>query len=405
MQKNLPIFLTCSVLALSFNGAVSFAQQGRQMAIPGQAATPITPPLMIEAGDWDAPANGSTTGRSLFAEPTTASAPKPSAKETPVAAKPTSPAPVAAAAVAAGKVTIPAVPKATAEAPAKLEKAALPQPPAAPTFIPIDTTKAAWGSLGAGSSVDHPAKDDVSAPLQSGVSNGADIGPRAMPVKRPAAQKGETEPKKVAAPAPVEAAPTPAKPRFTGTQGKAKAPDLAILPKATSDNGDVLKMSRGFGDWKLSCDMQLDLNERVCRIEQSITHASGEKLTWKIATKPNGRPVIVFDFSDKIDPAAGLEVSFSGFEKSLAATEWACDSAGKCQTSMDIIGPVAGWFSDAPQIAFSFTREGQKVKLDASMKGFQQAMAASQDPLGQKAGAKAAAEAPAAKSEKTAQLK
>ena len=69
MQKNLPIFLTCSVLALSFNGAVSFAQQSRQMAIPGQASAPVTPPLMIEAGDWDAPAPGTVTGRSLFAEP------------------------------------------------------------------------------------------------------------------------------------------------------------------------------------------------------------------------------------------------------------------------------------------------------------------------------------------------
>lgn len=409
MQKNLPIFLTCSVLALSFNGAVSFAQQNRQMAIPGQATAPITPPLMIEAGDWDSPTSGATTGRSLFADPVPSpvEAKKPSAsKETPSEAKAAAPSP------AAGKSPNVASSK---QNPEQLAQKAEEAPPRAapPTFIPVDTTKAAWGSLSAGSSTAHPPEPIPPAPSaeKSTPPATSDIGPRALPVKRPAASlKPESEAKKVAAIAPAEApppaaaAPAPAQPRFTGTQGKAKAPELAILPKGAVDNGDVLKMTRAFGDWTLSCDMQLDLNERVCRIEQSIAHGGADKLTWKIATKPNGRPIIVFDFSDKIEPASGLEVSFSGFEKSLPANDWACDN-GKCQTSMDIIGPVAGWFSDAPQISFSFTRDGKKVKLDASMKGFQQAMAASQNPLGQKADPKASAEVPPAKNEKTAQLK
>lgn len=410
MQKNLPIFLTCSVLALSFNGAVSFAQQSRQMAIPGQASAPVTPPLMIEAGDWDAPAPGTVTGRSLFAEPAA-----PARAEEKKALPSKEAAPVASTKPSSAKADAP-VPAKKLAAPteAKAEKAVV-HKPAPPTFIPVDTTAAEWGSLNAGGSSAYPAEVVEPAaqpqPEKAAAPATADVGPRAVPVKRPAsAEKPAEDVKKaVAAPAPASTpAPAPvaiAKPKFSGAQGKAKAPELAILPKGTVDNGDVLKMTRSFGDWSLSCDMQLDLNERVCRIEQSIASGADDKLVWKIATKPNGRPVIVFDFSDKVDPASGLEVSFSGFEKSLAATDWACDS-GKCQTSMDIIGPVAGWFSDAPQIAFSFTRDGQKVRLNASMKGFQQAMAASQNPLGtQKADPKTAADTPAAKNEKTAQLK
>lgn len=361
---------------------------------------------MIEAGDWDAPAPGTVTARSLFAEPATVRAPEVK-KTSPLK----EPAPVTSTKPASAKIDTPAANKKAASAPEQKAPDATPPKAAAPTFIPVDTARAAWGSLKVGGSSEYPA--EMPAPLaqpdadKHPAAAASDIGPRAVPVKRPApAEKpaiAETSKAPVATPAPVPVA--VAKAKFTGSQGKAKAPDLAVLPKGAVDNGDVLKMTRAFGDWSLSCDMQLELNERICRIEQSIASGSDEKLNWKIATKPNGRPVIVFDFSDKIDPGPGLEVSFSGFEKSLAATEWSCD-AGKCQTSMDIVGPVAGWFSDAPQISFSFTRDGQKVRLNASMKGFQQAMAASQNPLGtQKADPKTAADTPATKNEKTAQLK
>lgn len=408
MQKNLPIFLTCSVLALSFNGAVSFAQQSRQMAIPGQASAPVTPPLMIEAGDWDAPAPGTVTGRSLFAEPAVPAQPE---EKKVLPAKEVAPAASAKAAPTKADAAAPA--KKVVATPEPKPERAIVHKPAPPTFIPVDTTTAAWGSLNAGGSSAYPPEVIQPTPQPEAEKTAApataDVGPRAVPVKRPATAEKPADDVKKAVVAPAAATATApvaiAKPKFTGTQGKAKAPELAILPKGTADNGDVLKMTRSFGDWSLSCDMQLDLNERVCRIEQSIPNGADDKLVWKIATKPNGRPVIVFDFSDKLDPASGLEVSFSGFEKSLAATDWACDG-GKCQTSMDIIGPVAGWFSDAPQIAFSFTRDGQKVRLNASMKGFQQAMAASQNPLGtQKADPKSASDVPAAKNEKTAQLK
>ncbi len=406
MQKNLPIFLTCSVLALSVNGAVSFAQQSRQMAIPGQASTLITPPLMIEAGDWDAPAPGAVTGRSLFAEP---AAPRPT--DVKKAATVKEPVPTPSAKPVSVKAEAPAASKKVQSTPEPKNQDVASPKATAPAFIPVDATRAAWGSLNVGGSSAYPSElpaalvqPETDKPATAAPS---DIGPRAVPVKRTASAEKPVESVKAAVTAPVPA-PAPAavpKVRFTGSQGKAKAPDLAVLPKGTVDNGDVLKMTRAFGDWSLSCDMQLDLNERICRIEQSLASGADEKLNWKIATKPNGRPVIVFDFSDKIDPGPGLEVSFSGFEKSLAATEWACD-AGKCQTSMDIVGPVAGWFSDAPQIAFSFTRDGQKVRLNASMKGFQQAMAASQNPLGtQKVDPKTAADAPTTKNEKTAQLK
>ncbi|PZR95187.1 MAG: hypothetical protein DI537_05225 [Stutzerimonas stutzeri] len=399
MQKNLPIFLTCSILALSFNGAVSFAQQSRQMVIPGQGAAPIAPPLMIEAGDWDAPVPGSPVGRSLFAEPpqkAPEAAPKPKVVEALPATQ------IKPAAPKRGERT--AEKKAVATSEPKPAPAVSPDVP--PTFIPVDATRAAWGSLNIGGASAHSPELVAAVPPEAPPASSVqpDIGPRVAPVKRSVAAEKSADDKKAAVPTVVEPA-APPKPKFTGAQGKAKAPELAILAKGAADNGDVLKMTRTFGDWSLSCDMQLELNERVCRIEQSINNGPDDRINWKIATKPNGRPIIVFDFSDKLDPGPGLEVSFSGFEKALASTDWACE-AGKCQTSMDIVGPVAGWFSDAPQISFSFTRDGKKVRLNASMKGFQQAMAASQSPLGApKADPKSAADAPQVKNEKTAQLK
>lgn len=402
MQKNLRIFLGCSVLAMSVN---AYAQQGRQMSLPGQAPSPVAPPLMIEAGDWDAPPPNTTNSRSLFAEPAAAPAPPPATRPAPEKVR----GPVAAesgprlplAKTAAKTAPDAPAPKAPGTDDAK------PVPPLPPvTFTPIDTTKATWGSLKAGAESNFepmapaPKPEVVEVPPKTIAAPGpSDIGPKVAPVKKAASiDKAVDDSKKVAAPILA-----PEKPRFTGNQGKAKAPDLSVLAKGSADNGDVLRMSRKFADWTLSCDMQLELNERVCRIEQSLPHSDGDKLVWKIATKSNGRPAIVFEFSEKVDPDQGFEVSFSGFEKSLPATDWSC-AAGKCQAAMDIVGPVAGWFSDAPQIAFAFTRSGQKVKLAASMNGFQQAMSASQNPLG---GGKAEAAAPPTqpKADKTAQLK
>ena len=125
-------------------------------------------------------------------------------------------------------------------------------------------------------------------------------------------------------------------------------------------------------------------------------------MLWKIASRPSGKAVIVFEFSDKLDPTNGLEIGFSGFEKNIPATEWHCLN-GTCTTSLDIIGPVAGWFSDSPKISFAFNRDGKRSKLDASMNGFQQAMTASHNPLAGKGESTSAAAAPA-KTEKTAAL-
>ncbi|GHE73209.1 hypothetical protein GCM10019059_35970 [Camelimonas fluminis] len=363
MQNSFPLLVTCSLVALTLNTAASIANQPqRAMTLPGGETRVVAPPpLMIEAGDWDAP----STTTSLFGEqqkpPAQYAPPRPAAAHPALPATRPQPAPATGPNAVAPKALV----DNTVDSASK--------PAAAPS-------KAKPGSS-------NPAKIGPVA----GASTAVDIGPVVkslgiipagkLPPEISTPDIKQPSPQNRATIKPASSSQAKQAPRFTGSEGRAKPVDLAALKSAGTAVGDILDISRRFDDWTLACALRLDINERVCSIQQTIDRGADGSIEWKIATTSEGKAVVVFSFDDTVEPSSGFTVGISGFEKKIPATEWACKT-GKCETSMLIIGPVAGWFSENPKISFAYSRSGKQQTLNASMAGFQKAMTASHNPLG-----------------------
>lgn len=409
MQNNVPLLITCSILALGLNTAASIANQPsvqRSMALPGAVESNITPPLLIEAGDWDSPAPTSPT-RSLFGD----TAPISERVQARASAAVTTQRIPSEAKVASGGAPQHGQVRQAALTFAEFEKdrlralPATPSPPlpkvvapnpTAPSDVAVDkkqdrvpTVRKIGPVLSERASA---ARIDTAKNEVSGEASDKAVGPSVVATASMQKQQSKAV---AAAPAPLpppkaaetirKEPPAPAV-RFTGSEGKAKALELAVLKTDGATAGDLLDLSRKFDDWTLACTMRLDLNERVCGVQQEIRPGGDTALLWKIATSADGKPVIVFEFDDEVDPKTGFVVSISGFEKKIPATEWSCKD-GRCQASMQIVGPVAGWFSDSPKISFNYARSGKPFALQASMKGFQKAMLASHNPIGSRSAA------------------
>ena len=177
-------------------------------------------------------------------------------------------------------------------------------------------------------------------------------------------------------------APAP-KPHFVGQQGRAKPVALATLRGEESGTGDRLVLARQFGAWALKCDMLISRNERICAIEQALKASEADAFTWRLATSAAGKPLVVFEFTDRAEADKGLGISIAGFDKTIPATEWAC-AEGRCSATMPIVGPVSSWFTNTSQIQFRYDRGAESVKISAAMSGFEAAVVALQNPLGLK---------------------
>ena len=207
--------------------------------------------------------------------------------------------------------------------------------------------------------------------------------------------EGKGEPRKdVAGDAPKDGAKQPTreskelkvpapKPHFVGQQGRAKPVALASLRGEDGGTGDRLVLTRQFGAWSLKCDMLISRNERICAIEQALRANEADAFTWRLATSAAGKPLVVFEFTDRAEADKGLGISIAGFDKTIPATEWAC-ADGRCSATMPIVGPVSSWFTNTSQIQFRYDRGAESVKISAAMSGFESAVAALQNPLGLK---------------------
>ena len=174
-----------------------------------------------------------------------------------------------------------------------------------------------------------------------------------------------------------------AKPHFVGQQGRAKPVAMASLRGEDAGTGDRLVLARQFGAWALKCDMLISRNERICAIEQALKANEPDAFTWRLATSAAGKPLVVFEFTDRAEADKGLGISIAGFDKTIPATEWAC-ADGRCSATMPIVGPVSSWFTNTSQIQFRYDRGAESVKITAAMSGFEAAVVALQNPLGLK---------------------
>jgi hypothetical protein len=184
-----------------------------------------------------------------------------------------------------------------------------------------------------------------------------------------------------------------------------KIPKLATLAEGDLADGDLVMISRGFGNWALRCEWLLSASKRVCGIEQR-TFDEKSDVSWRVAQTVDDKPVLLITVPKHFDVSKGMRLSFSGLEKTLPASQWQCN--GKlCVTSFEFEGFIQAAITNSSEVGFSYSIRGDDGKtnditLVGPMDGFKRALnAASVDPFGREALA-SAQEAKEATKEKAA---
>ncbi|MPR08149.1 invasion associated locus B family protein [Microvirga tunisiensis] len=404
----------------------AYALDTKQLPHEMRSSDPFSMPLIIEAGesDWSdygteappapipAPVAASKNGKADRTAQRQVPAPReaPSRPVTKDTARLGDPIPVAAAPAQAVEAPTPDAVPVPPPSPAKVVVAApasepIPVPagvladvqPKQAVASPVPASLPKTADVPAGPS---PKKQDDAAATRSAQKDSPKLEADKLPkIDAAAIEKGlagvieATSEKPVEAPAKVEKKDKvekvekpeekeKPKPHFTGNQGKAKPVVLASVSKPVGmPNGDLMRTVRYFDSWNLTCDLNLGKNERICSVEQSVAK-DAETFVWKIATAQDKKAIVHFDFTAKADAVPGLKVVIAGFERSIAAEEWAC-GADRCTAYFPIAGIVQSWFSGNPSVKFRYSVDGKPVELDATMGGFETAMrAASEDPFG-----------------------
>ncbi|MCR5943949.1 hypothetical protein FG152_24565 [Ochrobactrum sp. XJ1] len=182
---------------------------------------------------------------------------------------------------------------------------------------------------------------------------------------------------------------------------KVALPRLLSLIKPDLEDGDLVSISRPFGNWVLRCEWLLSANKRVCSVEQQTVDGNAG-LVWKIAPSEDNKPLLLISAPTNLDLKQGMRLSFSGLEKTLPEKNWFCTNS-MCLTSFNYEGFLQAAITNSPEVKFSFalkTADGasEPVELSGPMDGLSRALnAAAVDPFGREALAKATAEKPVQK--------
>jgi len=166
-------------------------------------------------------------------------------------------------------------------------------------------------------------------------------------------------------------------------------PASLFKPGETIAQGDLVAVSRLFGDWTMHCEMRLSTNRKICAIEQPVT-GEGGGLVWRITESETGSLIVLLSLPTDMLPEQGLHLNFLDLEKTIARRHWQCSGAA-CLAVLPFDGIVQAAIRQAAEIGFTYTAhadDGQEriVHLSAHMNGFAEALQAIRDnPFGQQA--------------------
>lgn len=150
--------------------------------------------------------------------------------------------------------------------------------------------------------------------------------------------------------------------------------------------GDVITITRPFGDWTLNCDLRLSLNKRLCAVQQVAQNGQAMVL-WRLATTDDDKPVVVLSVPKDFVADKGLRMGFSGLEKVIGGNDWRCSASG-CVAAFPFDGLLQPAIMSAQVVKFGYSIKddaGAETEVSAvgSMAGFAQALdAGSKDPFG-----------------------
>ena len=145
----------------------------------------------------------------------------------------------------------------------------------------------------------------------------------------------------------------------------------------TIAQGDLVAVSRVFGDWAMHCEMRLSTDRKICAIEQPVT-GEGGGLVWRITESEAGPLIVLLSLPSNMLPEQGLHLSFLDLEKTISGKHWQC-SGSACLTALPFDGIVQAAIRQATEIGFTYaahTDDGQEriVHLGARMNGFAEAL-------------------------------
>jgi invasion protein IalB len=122
--------------------------------------------------------------------------------------------------------------------------------------------------------------------------------------------------------------------------------------------------------WTLVCDA-LTGKRQVCFLEQRVTASDGTSLNWQVAQTADGHVMMIVKAPAGISEAAGLKLSFGGFERTEKGLR--CD-ASSCISLMPFEGRVAEWMTSEANVGFGFETNAKPYQFTMSMDGFKQAV-------------------------------
>ena len=177
----------------------------------------------------------------------------------------------------------------------------------------------------------------------------------------------------------------------TAAGGQGAAPQQTAQAAATPQ--PTVTKREAFGDWIYTCLKPPDGQAERCLILQQISHAETREpvFMWRIAQDGKGGFISEWETPTGIVVGRGIVIE-AGTDKPIAVPFQACTQSG-CMAVATLAPDFIATLSAAPAVSATvFPIGGQGVKLNLSVKGLKEALAA----LGPLAAAPAAAPAPAA---------
>ncbi|EJN01639.1 invasion associated locus B family protein [Phyllobacterium sp. YR531] len=147
--------------------------------------------------------------------------------------------------------------------------------------------------------------------------------------------------------------------------------------------GDLMRVSRPFGDWTLICDLSISKNKRLCQVEQTVK-SDHSALYWRIATSTDNVPVVVMSLPLDFDQNLGLSIHIGSYTARINYNEWVCNTS--CIAIVLLNNTFFSKLVNAEKVVVSFqTRIGNINTMVLSMNGFSSAVnAAKEDPFGKR---------------------
>lgn len=162
-----------------------------------------------------------------------------------------------------------------------------------------------------------------------------------------------------------------------GAAGNYRIRAADVIPPAGISVGRYQRTIRPFENWTLICDENLDEDQMVCNITQTIENPDGQlAFSWSLAATLEGSPYMILRTMSSANPDGLVAFAFDGRDAPVEVRIDGCN-ATVC-VGIVPVGPIFRAQIAArasPTISYQ-TTDGQKIILRAHFAGLAEALSA-----------------------------